>query len=213
MQWRIFAEQRYVAARPFDALLLAGIQAVEKAHDIELQRALQANYHDEMGIDERGTEHPKHSHEQWRRDFYGALGIDDEAFSRAIPLEGTREYVAALEDLMREGDYLKTAGALLVLEATIPTEFKQVKRGRDAAFPDVFVDTNLDTDEDRLRKKRARMYIDDHILHDAASHYPNLLSALLKYEADPAAFDRIQTGATRVTEAKKKFYENLLEII
>lgn len=212
-EWRMFAEQRYIAARPFDALLLAGIRAAENAHDIELQQALQANYNDEMGIDEHGVEHPDRSHEQWRRDFYSELGIDDAMLSQVVPLQGTKEYLIAFEDVMREGDCLKIAGALLVLEATIPTEFKRIKQGRDATFQDVFVDANTDTVERRLQKKKARMYIDDHILHDAAAHYPDLLNALLKYESDPAAFDRIRTGAAKVTEAKKKFYEDLFQAI
>lgn len=206
-QWRTFAVQRHLAAIPFEDLLREGIAGAEQQGYPELAEVLKRNLHDETGMDDQGVQHEELAHNTWRRNFYTRLGITGAELERASATMGTKAYIDILEGIVKSGDPLVIAGALLVLEATIPTEFRKMKEGRDKTFRESFVDMEGDDDATRDTKARARMYLDDHILHDATAHFPDLLHALEQPTLTEDELDRIKAGARLITEAKKTFYQ------
>jgi hypothetical protein len=53
------------------------------------------------------------------------------------------------------------------------------------------------------------MYLDDHILHDSRSHFPDLLSALaIAVSIDDKVFNQIQSGMSAAKEARVLFYKD-----
>ncbi len=208
-QWKSFAEQRYLSSLPFERLLRSGITRAEERGDRELQSVLQKNLNDELGIVEGGIQDSERSHETWRIRFYTALGLDQERLAKATPSTGTRVYTATLNTLIEDGTLGEIVGALLVLEGSIPTEFKKIKDGRDKTFKDVFSEQSTDSKDARRIKADARLYLDDHIIHDASRHYPDLLKALGNYSMDLTVLDQIRTGGDRVIAAKEVFYRDI----
>jgi len=206
-EWRGFAAQRYVVALPFEDLLKGCKESAESCGDLQLANVIAANLQDEMGIDAEGHYDPELSHGTWRKDFYAAISIEESQLVSAPVEAGTEFYKKALHRLVEHGDPVIMAGALLVLEGTIPREFARIKRGRDISFTEVFVDKDDDSEETRKKKAKARLYIDDHIIHDAKAHYPDLLDALSKYAMTAEGRNRIEQGAVTITEAKKRFYD------
>lgn len=205
-EWREFAVQRYLAALPFEDLLEGCKKAALEQGDSELAGVIDANLRDETGVNADGKEVPALSHGVWRKDFYSAMGIGEDMLDSASATEETRAYEQALRRLVGKSDPVIMAGALLVLEGTIPREFARIKRGRDISFPDIFLDQAGDSEETRKRKTRARLYIEDHIVHDAQSHYPDLLRAMERYAASSEGRRRIEEGAMAIAGAKKRFY-------
>lgn len=205
-EWREFAVQRYLAALPFEDLLEGCKKAALEQGDSELAGVIDANLRDETGVNADGKEVPALSHGVWRKDFYSAIGIGEDMLDSASATEETRAYEQALRRLVEKSDPVIMAGALLVLEGTIPREFARIKRGRDISFVDTFLDQAGDSEETRKRKTRARLYIDDHIIHDAQSHYPDLLSIMERYAASCEGRRRIEEGAMAIAGAKKRFY-------
>ncbi len=208
-QWQDFAMQRYLAALPFEKLLVAAIAASNALNDAELVAALEANLRDELGYGADGVQRAELAHETWRQDFYRALGISPQQLKQAQPWPGTLAFQGAFERLMATHDALAMAGGLLVLEGTIPYEYRRVQAGRNQTFAAVFVDNATDDAQTLAQKALARLYIDDHIDHDAKAHYPDLLNALSKYHLDPAAMQRIEMGANLIREGKNQFYQEL----
>lgn len=210
-EWREFAKQRYLAALHFEELLEAGIKKAQEMQDQKLAEVLAENLRDEQGVDEQGQPKEDGSHEKWRQDFYNALGLDGHALSTAEPLEGTKKYDETLKKLIDSADGLTVAGALLMQEYSIVREFIRIQKGRDRAFPAQFEYSDTDTDEQCRQKEAARLYIDDHIKHDAGSHYPDLLHAISKYSADES-LAKIKNGMDVINEAKQEFYKSLEQI-
>ncbi len=192
--WREFAVQRYAAAMPFEGLLEACKVKAEEMGDEKLTQVLLDNLRDEAGVDEAGQVVPELAHSTWRQNFYQGLGLSEVSLATIDETGGTRSYREALEELIETGDMLQLAGAILVLEGSIPREFLRLKRGRDVVFPGLSAE--------------ARLYLDDHILHDAKSHYPDLLGALEKYAKMIVGQKKITEGVRVIAEAKKKFYQD-----
>jgi pyrroloquinoline quinone (PQQ) biosynthesis protein C len=207
-EWRAFAIQRYLAAIPFEDLLRAGIQQSEKQRYMELATALKKNLQDEMGVDDQGMVNDGLAHSTWRRDFYTRLGIQTEELESAVEADGTKVYRLALEEMINTDDPLIIAGALLVLEATIPVEFRKMSHGRDKTFHEEFVASDQDDASTRQTKEKARLYLDDHVYHDATSHFPDLLRALEISLRTEEERDRVRSGAQRIMMAKKAFYDD-----
>lgn len=207
--WKTFAIQRSIAARLFEDLLKAAIQAGQRVEDKPLVQALQANLNDELGIDEQGAQHIEKAHHTWRKDFYRALGISELELETTEPSRGTKAYHRILQMLIASGDAYKMAGALLVWEGTIPHEFNKIKIGRDLTFKQIFVDAPGDTGALRDQKAKARLYIDDHITHDASSHFPMLFKALEPHTSSWGEMRRIKQGAKLIIKAKKAFYQSI----
>ncbi len=204
--WVIFAVQRYLAATHFEKLLVAGLSKAEIGS--LLAKTLQANLDDETGRMADGTYDEEYSHTKWRKDFYSVIGVTDEIIQNTLPLEGTELYSKELEKLAQD-DVLKIAGALLVLEFTIPNEFKKIQSGRDKTFAKEFVEAPDDSQEIKKQKAKSRLYIDDHIVHDARSHYPDLLRAVGSYLSSEINFLLIKEGIIQIANAKEMFYQSL----
>ncbi len=209
-QWKAFAVQRYLAANNFEALLEAAIYAANESGDQNLASTLQSNLNDEIGVNNDGSIDPDMAHSKWRENFYGAIGVDEEQM-QTKPLDSTKTYAEEVERLSNE-DLLKMVGAILFLEFSIPKEFGKLREGRDKTFPEKFVDVSGDNEATLETKGRARLYLDDHIVHDAQSHYPNLLNAIKPYLADSKKIAKIKEGIIRIVEAKKVFYDGLEKI-
>jgi len=210
--WRLFAEQRYLASRNFELLLEAGVKKSRTEGYEQLAEALEGNLADERGVDEQGNKHPFGSHEQWRRDYYNALGITNDMLSRAQLRDGTKHYDDTLQQLIEE-DAFAISGGLLLLELSIPKEFERIRKGRDTTFRDEFVILSSDDQEQRARKKKASRYINDHIAHDAASHYPDLENAVITYAREPLQVAHVIQGIQRIADAKEVFYRKLGEFL
>jgi hypothetical protein len=206
--WRAFAIQRFLIATPFEGLLREGIRKAAEHRLDALQSSLEKNLHDEIGIDENGSVRADRAHSTWRKEFYAALGIVEQELAMVQPIQGTAKYLLTLQQIIN-GDVFVIAGALLVLEATIPGEFRKLQEGRDRVFPEAFVESPDDSDEVRESKKRARLYIDDHIWHDARSHYPDLLSAIVSSVSTAHGLESVKEGMAKVGRAKKAFYDDL----
>lgn len=207
--WIKFGIQRYLAAIPFTYLLRSTIKKAKKANDHTLARAIQDNLNDELGIDQNGLKSKDASHETWRKNFYSAIGIDSTMLKKKKARKGTTTYNRTLRSIIKDGTLLESAGALLALEATFPIEFQKIKSGRDKTFPEKFIERVSDSKIEKERKKKARKYIDDHIMHDAKKHYPDILHALVDYASDPRSLSEIERGALKIAEARAIFYADL----
>jgi hypothetical protein len=114
-----------------------------------------------------------------------------------------------LEGLIASTNVYLLIGAILALKVSIPAEFKRIQKARDAIFPEVFVDRHDDSEEVKLTKHRARLYIDDHIIHDAQRHYPDLLAAIKVVTLTAEAYDYVLAGMNTIKNAKQVFYRDL----
>lgn len=174
----------------------------------ELQAAAASNLRDETGMDEEGNYHAELSHSTWRKDFYKQIGIVETQISQTPPTPGTKAYFDDIAALVAEGDTGKIAGALLFFEGTIPRQFNSFKRGRDTLFREECVDIEGDDATTLETKRKARIYLDDHIVHDAQSHFPDLLNALtVAVQSSPEVLEKVKVGIASAKEARKKFYQ------
>lgn len=207
-QFRIFAVQRYKAAESFEALLEKGIELSNTSTLRSLHLVLKRNLRDEQGVDSNGQVDLSRAHSTWRQDFYGRLDITDQLLTQSTAIEGTLQYQQALKGLIASDNIYLIAEALLALEASIPAEFKRIQKARDCIFPELFLDQPTDSITIKSQKQKARLYLDDHIIHDAKEHYPELLIALESSSKSAEDIIQIITGIRKVCEAKKKFYSN-----
>lgn len=174
----------------------------------ELQAAAASNLRDETGMDEAGNYHAELAHSTWRKNFYRQIGIAEEQIEHAAPTPGTTAYFDAIAELVSEGDIGRVAGALLFFEGIIPRQFNSFKRGRDTLFREECVDADGDSAVQRETKQTARLYLDDHIVHDAQSHFPDLLNALsVATQSSKEFLENVRHGIGIAKEARKKFYQ------
>ncbi len=179
-QFLTFTIQRHALAAGFVELLMVGVR---NAPTLELKQILEQNL-----ADETGNGNPALAHSQWRADYLRALGV---AGLTVEPIEGVTQYECAARNLMN-GSAAEIAGAILALERSIPPEYRCIQRNRDALFP--ALDAN------------ARLYLDDHIVHDTHAHYPDLLRAVHTSGLDHAT---VVTGAQTVMRARIEFYNSI----
>ena len=71
-----------------------------------------------------------------------------------------------------------------MIEGTTPYVYTQLKIARDRVFAESF---HADTED----TERARIYIDEHIVHDAQEHYPDMLKALRPYERQSEGYQEV----------------------
>jgi len=207
-QYLLFAAQRGSIATNFNSLLDRGVELAKQIGDSKLEDALQSNLNDELGYNSEGRINPDLAHKKWKIDYLAALGIaaDHPNFK---PLKATKSHVDTFLALEEGGNVFNIAGALLYSENIIPVEYRAATNSRDYLFPEIFCITDRDSDVQVLNKEKARRYMDDHILHDAQSHFPDLLRALETYESDVDVFQDIKKGVDLVDCARKKFYHCL----
>lgn len=200
-----FLTQQIVATKSF--LSLFEILVAQKQFP-ELQVTAASNLRDETGMDVDGNYHAELAHSTWRKNFYQQIGIAEEQIDQAAPTPGTKAYFDAIAELVSEGDIGKIAGALLFFEGVIPRQFNSFKKGRDTLFQEECVDTDGDSAAQRETKQAARLYLDDHIVHDAQSHFPDLLNALsVATQSSEEFLEKVKLGIAAAKEARKKFYQ------
>jgi pyrroloquinoline quinone (PQQ) biosynthesis protein C len=207
-QFKLFAAQRAYVATNFVRLVKKAMEMALAVGDTELAAALRANLDDELGIGPDGLVNPELNHLNWKIVYLDALGLEADVSGFPL-LEATRAHVDAFLEQEERGTLFSIAGTLLSLENIIPLEYRSAVIARDHLFPDIFCDEDKDTDDMRRQKQRARQYLDDHILHDSKSHFPDLLRALLKYECDPFAMAELKRGIDVVNTFRQRFYTGL----
>lgn len=207
-QFKLYAAQRACVATNFIGLVHRGAQLARLAGDMGLAAALQSNLDDEAGIGADGIADPDRNHRNWKIAYLNALGLSADMAGFPL-LDGTQAHVDTFLDQERNGTGLVIAGMILSLENIIPLEYRAAQIARDHLFPEIFCPSEADTDAIRAGKRRAREYIDDHIVHDARSHFPDLLAALVKYEDDLTALAQLQHGIDIVNACRKNFYADL----
>lgn len=208
-EWRTFAAQRYLSAMIFEPLLGTAMTKARDAGNQQLAVALAQNHADELGMNASGEVDASRAHAAWRKDFYDALGVTDDMLGAHLMGKAAKEYMDTMRSVMQTDDMLVMCGALLALECFFPVEFRFIQKGRDTVFADVFVGQPGDDEAKKAWRARARLYLDDHITHDANAHFPDLLAAVTPYTTDPATMERLLHGIKTVEEAKLAFYDNV----
>ncbi len=207
-QYKLYAAQRAYVASNFLRLVDKAAHLARALGDEELAAALQANANDEIGMGADGKIHYELNHRQWKTTYLRAIDIDADIDGFPL-LPGTRAHVDAFLEIEAGGTVFSMAGAVLSLENIIPLEYRAAVSSRDHLFPEIFCVDAGDSPAARANKQSARRYLDDHIVHDANSHFPMLLHALVKYEDDPAAVAEIRQGIDLVNSYRKRFYQGL----
>lgn len=208
--WRMFLAQISHAAHTFEDLLRTGKDKAAQQGILPLQVALESNLRDEAGENEQGNTIADRSHHEWRRAFYRLLGATDTFIADTTPLPGAIFYRQTLEELRQE-HVLTIAGALLMLEFFIPHEFRKLQAGRNRTFAKEFTPYPTDSAATLREKQLGKLYLDDHIIHDAQSHYPDILKALLPYTGNEDTFNRIKKGVDMIVQAHLRFHNNLAD--
>lgn len=209
-QWHAWARDRHFAGGLFTPLLETAIARVKLQGLEMLAQVLQANLNDERGIVNGSAQEAK-SHAVWRGWFYSSLGLTDaDLLSVQENSNGLELCIATSEYLASLGSPFEIAGALLFLELFIPMEFRRVRQGLYLAFPDAFILEREDNEPTREQKRRARLYLDDHIEHDTHDHFPQLLDAIAASVASKDDLLEVYAGIREMSEARREFYEDLL---
>lgn len=198
-QLKQFCQGRYFVASHFETLLehaqrLASCDPSKK----EVADALHRNL-----CDERGLEHAQASgaHAKWRADFLNVLAIEDHGQQR-FPLYA-----------FHDGDTLPLlVGGLLAAEFAVPTEDIRVLRALRKAFPDTFTDP-LNPEAATQEQQRTTLYLEDHIRHDNAEHFPDLLRAVVQDFSSPEDMIQIKEGIRRFAAERKALYGHIQQQI
>lgn len=202
-QWKAFASQRLHSAGIFENLLGRGIVLAAVHGHAAVQAALLKNLRDERGMSAQGEAVDGMAHAQWRADFCRALHLKPQKEA-----EGGRTYTSLIQSVIISDDPFVVYGVILALERLIPVEFICIRDGMNRLFPGVFIPTTADGETIQQEKLRARRYIDDHIDHDAKSHFPELLEAIVRDGSRDHALSSILSGFRIFQEAKTAFYED-----
>ncbi len=205
--WLRWARERYHASQYFIMMCEAIVTAArDELHDERLAAVVAENVHDEKGTNGKN----EGAHEDWRINFYNALGTMPEILKAPTPplMTSTEFYPATLRRLIEEKDVFALIGALLFLEVTLPHEFTLLLNGLEREFPEKFSIAPHDGGE-TPDKLKARKYLADHIYHDAAHHAKDLFHALIPYAQDTGIHARLDTGCAAIMEAKRRFYRDL----
>lgn len=202
-QLRDFILQRHALTEGFVELLQTIILNTD---DDNLKRCVSQNLGDETG---HGVENDAHA--TWRAHYLLGLGI--EPTHNALLLEGTQHYNQVLRELMVSGNPYSCAGALLLLERSIPPEFARIRFGLETVLPHIFRLKSGDSTAEHAFKQRVRQYLVDHEHHDARFHEPDLRRALTtSFQEWPTHNDIIQ-GAELIASAKVHFYDSIAEYL
>ena len=205
-QFNMFAAQR--ASLPFLRLLQQGNETSKKLGDLELTEALESNLNDELGIDKNGKIKGELSHKVWKMNYLEALNLNPK--EKKLPLlQSVKKNIDTFISLEEEGNVFHIAGVILCLENIIPIEYSAAIVSRNHLFPEIFCINSNDLPDVIRAKKKAAIYMDDHIIHDSKSHFPDLLKALIKYETTPNTMNQIKRGISIASKLRKQFYEEL----
>lgn len=199
-EMQAFALQRHILAEGFIELLETIIRNTDND---SLKQCVKENLADETG---HGVENDAHA--TWRAHYL--LGLELSPPYDAPLLGGTKHYNQVLEALTNSRNPFQCAGALILLERSIPPEFARIRVGLEKVFPNTFQLQPGDSEAERARKMCARRYLVDHERHDARFHEPDLRRALIHPFEDGFAHDII-LGAELLASAKVQFYDSIGE--
>lgn len=209
-QFLFFFIQKALIVKNFESLLSRSFQIAQAQGQHELASVLLSNLDDEQGKDNKGRVNPEAAHKTWRNAFYAALGITDVLLDQTLPLTSAKEHCDAFLYLENTDDVFLIAGAFLALERIIPLEYRGAQISRDHLFPEIFVTRAEDSLEKQEAIRRSRYYIDDHIIHDAKIHFPQLLNVLEKYENDAVAMASMAKGVELIQKVRESFYNEVV---
>lgn len=196
-----FVLQRHALVHGFVELLETIIQ---NTNDDNLKQCITQNLGDEIG---HGVE--TNAHATWRAHYLLGLGLSPP--HNALPLLGTQHYCTVLQSLTDSKNPLQCAGALLLLERSIPPEFARIRFGLEKVFPHIFKLDPSDSPAERASKQRVRQYLVDHEHHDARFHEPDLRRALTASFEEWSQHSHIIQGAELLASAKVQFYDSIGE--
>lgn len=199
-EMQAFVLQRHALAEGFVQLLETTIRNTD---DNSLKRCLEQNLGDETG---HGVD--TDSHATWRANYLFGLGLSPPY--HVSLWSGTSHYNNVLRELIGSQNAHECAGAVLLLERTIPPEFVRIRQGLERQFY-TFRFSDSDDTAERERKTRVRLYLVDHEHHDARYHEPDLRNALTRPFQDGRARESILRGAELVAAAKVQFYDSVAE--
>lgn len=191
---RSFFLYRMSVTKDFERLLQ---DILESDVDGSTQKVVLRNLHDEIGMNNDGVIELELSHKQWRNDFIKQLGGVSENVGDQRCGEKANK---------KDGYYL--CGELLFLEGLIPQEFVYLKKGRNRVFPEEFEENSKDSEQFAEKKKLARKYIDDHIVHDSQKHFPDLLEVLC--QVDRKIIPEIIEGIENAKNHRITLYKNFI---
>lgn len=201
-EMQAFALQRHILAEGFIELLETIIRNTDNG---SLKQCVKQNLADETG---HGVENDAHA--TWRAHYL--LGLELSPPYDAPLLGGTKHYNQVLGALTNSGNPFQCAGALILLERSIPPEFARIRVGLEKVFPNTFQLQPGDSETQRARKTCTRRYLVDHEWHDARFHEPDLRHALTHPFEGEFAHDIIQ-GAELIASAKVQFYDSIAEYL
>ena len=203
----------YHSADWFMDLLDTGETKSRNAGYADLAEEFRLNFRDEDGYDVKtGIRDPNESHEAWRIDDGKAIGVD---YTKILPVLSTiKGHRDPLKKDIKNKSALYLAGMLTVTEKYLVEEFKKIQRSRDLLFPEAYVENENDLPEVKIKKARARKYIDDHIGHDI-NHYTDILAAsmLVIDKLGPNEKQQFKDGCMAVLKAKSAMYAGLEEYL
>lgn len=200
-EFKAFAAQRIPLGCEFDGLLQVGIELCDKSHFPKLKAAFQRNMEDELGL---LTGDP---HSAWKEDYMKALGIDPAGPKNILP--STAKIVKDYADIKNQHNLFEIYGLILALEFFIPKEYKAASICRDALFPERFVVNDMDSESTVKEKKRARLYMDDHIIHDEKKHFPDLFHCFEECVINESIYKSVCNGMNKVIQGRSIFYTEL----
>jgi hypothetical protein len=182
--FRMFAQTRHKTVDSFLPLLKTAHACVVERQMHDVARVLGDNIADEVGIVD-GKRDGRRAHRTWRDWYLEGIG----AHHARGYADVSNAYNTAMRSFIASGSIDNHMGALLFIEAAIPTEFSFILQKVEQLFS---------------LHDRARTYLVDHMSHDAQKHYPELLGVL-------RAFSRkdVFAGIDRMYEMKMAFYTSL----
>lgn len=209
--WLNWGMQRYQAASQFSPLIKAGLQKASLAGLLRTAEELRQNLCEEEGIDSRtGETLPIVSHEDWRVEFYKALGLEPQDLKRQI-LPSTTEYKTTIEGIISQAWVWEHAGALMAAERAICNEMKMIDHGliNTWCLSDRF---NILND-----KQPSRRYVTHHAGPYAERQFSDLRDAIVddlfamfkNSDARERAIRKIMSGMRQIAQAREKFYDGL----
>jgi hypothetical protein len=208
-QFLFYLRQESCVGSDFNKILTIAIEKAKEIGDKELTKVLSDNLNDEKGIDKYGNYNPLMVHELWKKKYYLALDILPDMIESEKPISGTIKYNNTMILLEKTENIFVILGGLMFIEFFTPIEFFNIKKSRDFLFPKIFVITEQDSHKQLQNKLVARIWIDDHIIHDAQKHYLDLLKSAFKYEKNVDVMKEISKGNTLMKEGILAFHKDV----
>lgn len=215
--WQAWGIQRYQAAVGFIDLLESALEKSKQAGLKRSPKTLYENLCEERGISSKdGRAFKSGSHDDWRKDFYRALGITEEQLVQTPSLPETQAYANTLKDIKENADVWKHLGVLLEMEFAIGREMMLLERGL-VATPELKHLFTESADMPWRTAMRNILYVKHHAAHDAG-HYKELLEAMISDISSAARdnielrieiLDKVTEGIKTIAGARADLYDGM----